>query len=92
MAERTAEDVKLRPIPGDVLRKVKPREMWGTRLADEYEVIEVTMSGLGVYLRAADGPYRGCSTRKHLKYFCKWARPAEVIHIAQPAGTAGEEA
>lgn len=81
MAERTAEDVKLRPIPGDVLRK---RNVDYTAI-DPQSCFVITERKYGRNGVRHDGYSRISDWRK-------WAATAEVIHIAQPAGTAGEEA
>lgn len=72
-------DPRTDPILHDVFRK--PREC---RIVPEphfidYEVVEITASRVGIYLRYLNGPDAGCSTRKHRNDFRKWAATAEII-------------
>ncbi len=72
-------DPKEFPMKGDVFRKPRRCRIVPEPKTVDYEIIELTASGLGIYLRYVDGPYRGCCTRKHRDSFRKWAATAEVI-------------
>jgi len=77
--ERIERDPRIDPAVGDLFRKPRRCRIVPEPRFVDYEVLEVTASKLGIFLRYASGPNRGCATRKHRNDFRKWAATAEVI-------------